>query len=94
MKRTVRLAILGTLLQGSAHAAQPSASAKPSLGKEPITHSVPAAEKKTRVARSKKTKTRIATEKVDPQAKAKQDNVTETPPGSIEQSVQLRGVRG
>jgi hypothetical protein len=96
MKRKARLAILGAMLQGSAHAAEPSVTAEPSLN-ELITHSLPAAEKKkTKVVRGKKVKpeTKVDTVKIDQQAKIKQDGVTETPPGSIEQSIQLRGVRG
>jgi hypothetical protein len=96
MKRTVRLAILGTMLHGSAHAAEPGSTAEPLLGKERVSHSAPSAEKNTRAVRGKKAKPKIkiAAEKIDPQAKVKQDSVTETPPGSIEQSIQLRGVRG
>lgn len=96
MKRKVSLAILGTMLQGNAHAAESSAIAEPSLSKERLSYSAPATEKKTQAVRGKqaKPKTRVGAVKVDPQAKVKQDGVTETPPGSIEQSIQLRGVRG
>jgi len=96
MKRTVRLAILGTMLQGTAHAAEPNSTAEPSLARDKVAHSTPAADKKARVVRSKKhkPKTRTGAVKADPQANVKQDAVTETPPGSIEQSIQLRGVRG
>jgi hypothetical protein len=84
------------MLQGSAHAAEPSATAEPLLNKKPIAHSVPSAEKKARAVHGKKAKpkTRVGKEKVDAQATVKQDSVTETPSGSIQQSIQLRGVRG
>jgi hypothetical protein len=96
MKRKITLAILGTLLQGSAHAVGAAAITNPTLNKDKVGHSAPAARKKTRAKRVKKTeaKAKLVADKVDPQTKVKQDAVTETPPGSIEQSVDLRGVRG
>lgn len=96
MKRTVRLALLGTMLHGTAHAAEPVAAGSHSLGKEPVAHSVPSAAKKTRAEQGKraKHKGKAGAKKVDSQAKVKQDVVTETPPGSIDQSIELRGVRG
>lgn len=96
MKRKVSLAILGTMLQGSAHATEPGTTGDPALITEPIAHSAQATEKKTGVAHVKKAKprTKAGAEQVEPQTEVKQDAVTETPPGSIEQSVQLRGVRG
>ena len=56
MKRKVSLAILGTMLQGSAHAAEPSAIAEPSLSKDSLSHSASATDKKTKAMRGKKTK--------------------------------------
>ncbi len=96
MKRKVRLAILGAMLHGSAHAAEPGATAEPSLSKGQVTHPASSAEKKTRAVRIKKSKpkARIDSEKAKPQETVKQEVVTETPPEAIEQSVQLRGVRG
>ena len=96
MKRKISLAILGTMLHGSAHAVGPSVSAEPALNKNSIQHSAPAAKKKTKTKAAKKAerKAKLVADKADPQKKMKQDAVTETPPGSIEQSVELRGVRG
>ncbi len=96
MKRKISLAILGTLLQGSAHAIGPNVTSEPALNKSSIKHSVPATKKKTKskAARKAERKARLAADKIDSEKKVKQDAVTETPPGSIEQSVELRGVRG
>ena len=96
MKRKVGLAILGVMLHGNAHAAEPHAPAEPSLNKEPIARTVPPTAANAKSVRGKKAKARINTApaNADPKANVKQDAVTETPPGSIQQSVQLRGVRG
>jgi len=96
MKRKISLAILGTVLQGSAHAAGPSVSADPALNKNSIQHSAPAAKKKTKTKAAKKAerKAKLVADKAESKKKMKQDAVTETPPGSIEQSVELRGLRG
>lgn len=96
MKRKISLAILGTMLQGNAHAVGPSVNAEPALNKNSIPHSAPAVKKKTKTKAAKKAerKAKLAANKAALQKKMKQDAVTETPPGSIEQSVELRGVRG
>ena len=96
MKRKISLAILGTMLQGSAHAVGPNVASEPALNKHSTQHSAPAAKKKAKARAAKKAggKAKLVADKADPQAKVKQDAVTETPPGSIEQSVELRGVRG
>lgn len=96
MKRKISLAILGTVLQGSAYAVGPNVSTEPALNKNTVQHSAPAAKKKTKTRAAKKAqrKAKLVADKADSQKKMKQDAVTETPPGSIEQSVELRGVRG
>lgn len=96
MKRKVGLAILGLMLHGNARAAEPNVPAEPSLNKESVTRTVPSTDKKSKSARGKKAKprTNASLDNADPKANVKQDAVTETPPGSIQQSVQLKGVRG
>lgn len=96
MKRKISLVILGTLLQGSAHAIGPNVTSEPASHKNSIKHAVPATKKKTKTkaARKAERKAKLAADKVESEKKLKQDAVTETPPGSIEQSVELRGVRG
>ncbi len=84
MKRAVRVAMLGMLLQGSAHAAEPGAAAEPSLNKGSVVQSAPQAKKKNKAGAFK----------VGPKAKKKQDSMMESPAESTDQSVQLRGVRG
>lgn len=99
MKRTVKVVILGAMLQGSAHADEQSVTAKPSLGKEPgksavVVRQTPEMGKKSRAARkkSKPDDSAKAGEPASPTAQEKQDKVTETPAET--QTVQLRGVRG
>jgi hypothetical protein len=87
MKRVARLAILGMLLQGSAHAAEPVAVAKPSLNKDSVVQSAP------KVTKKAKHSGKAGAAKVDPKAR-KQDSMMESPAESTDQSVQLRGVRG
>ncbi|OIR15733.1 hypothetical protein GALL_32340 [mine drainage metagenome] len=96
MKRKVGLVMLGAMLHGNAHAAEPNATADPSLNKESVTRTVPSTDRKSKSVRGKKAKprTNASSDNADPKANVKQDAVTETPPGSIQQSVQLRGVRG
>ena len=87
MKHVARLAILGMLLQGSAHAAEPVVVAKPPLNKGTVVQSTP------KVTKKAKHSSKAGTAKVDPKAK-KQDSMMESPAESTDQSVQLRGVRG
>jgi hypothetical protein len=96
MKHKVGLVMLGVMLHGNAHAAEPNATADSSLNKESVTPTVPTTDKKSKSVRSKKAKprTNASSDNADPKANAKQDAIIETPPGSIQQSVQLRGVRG
>jgi len=95
MKYAVRVAILGVMLQGSVHAAEPGAPAAPSLSKESVVQSAPSATKKSKPLQSKQAKPAgKAGKKVDPKAKQKPDNLTETPAESTDQSVLIRGVRG
>ncbi len=96
MKRKVGLAVLGLMLHGNAHAAEPNVPAAPSLNKGPVATAVPSTDKNARTVRGKKSRARTnaSSDNADPKANVKQDAVTETPPGSIQQSVQLKGVRG
>lgn len=96
MKRKVGLAILGLMLHGNAHAAEPNVPAAPSLNKGPVASGVPSTDKRSKLVRGKRSKARTnaSSDNADPKANVKQDAVTETPPGSIQQSVQLKGVRG
>jgi hypothetical protein len=96
MKRKVGLAILGVMLHGNAHAAEPNAPAEPSLNKGALARPVPSTDKSAKTVRGKKAKAKsnASSDNADPKANVKQDAVTETPPGSIQQSVQLKGVRG
>ncbi len=95
MKRTVKVVILGALLQGSAQAGELDAADKASQDKKQeklaIAQQETAAGKKTKPTRNNKANTKS---KADPAAKEKQDAVTETPSDSAEQSVLLRGIRG
>jgi hypothetical protein len=95
MKRVARLAILGMVLQGSAHAAEPGAAAEPLLNKGSVVHSAPQVTKKNKSLLTKKAKHsgKVGAAKVDPKVK-KQGSMTESPAESTDQSVQLRGVRG
>jgi len=95
MKRTVRLAILGAMLHGSAHADEQSETAKPALDKAQknvtVVQQKTVASKKAKTTRGKKMSAKV---KPDPILKQNQDATTETAPDSIEQSVHLKGVRG
>lgn len=95
MKRTVRLALLGALLQGGAHAAEQNMDAKPSLDKEQdkvaAVRQEAAAAKKQKSIRGKKPGAKAKSPVL---AKEKQDSAMETPADQVEQSVQLKGVRG
>jgi len=94
MKRTVRLAILGAMLQGSAHAGEPNASAKPSLdkgqGKSTVVKQEAVPGKKNKIARKKaKSAEPVDVVKTEPAA-----SPVEKPAETTEQTVQLKGVRG
>jgi len=95
MKRTVRLALIGALLQGSAHAAGQNTDAKPSLekGQDKVAavRQDASAAKKQKSIRGKKPGVKAKTPEL---AKDKQDGAMETPADQVEQSVQLKGVRG
>ncbi len=96
MKRKAKVAILGMLLQGGAHAAAQSApAAAPTLDKAPtqaeLVQQAVVSGKKSKTARNKKAAPQPEKGKPEP---AKQDAATETPAESSEQGVQLRGVRG
>jgi hypothetical protein len=93
MKRTVRVAILGVMLQGSAHAGEPNAAVKPAVdkgqGKSGIAQPAVVSSKKNKVAR-KKVQAAEAVKSESPAAQA----ATEKPATTTEQSIQLKGVRG
>jgi hypothetical protein len=92
------------MLHGGAQAAGQDATAEPSLNTVRHTQAaLPAAKKqkavrskKNKVARTRKVKSKssLGIEAADPKPKDKQDAVTQTPPETIEQSIQLKGVRG
>jgi len=102
MKRTVRLVVLGALLHSGAQAAGQDTVPEPSLNAARHTQAARPAAKKQKAVRSKKSKavrvrkvkakSRLGTENATPQAVDKQDAVT--PTESIEQTIQLKGVRG
>lgn len=95
MKRTARLALLGVLLQGSAHAAEQNADAKPSLDKgQDKVASVQQGGLKAKKQKAVNGKRPGAKAKSSSIAKEKQDATMETPADQVEQSVQLKGVRG
>ncbi len=97
MKRKVGLAILGTILHGSAWASEPEMTIEPSSSMEQVVQTVPAAKSKARTAHARKSKPKaeaVPEVKVEPQSNAGQNAVTEPPSGTIEQPVDLKGVRG
>ncbi|MBI4809470.1 MAG: hypothetical protein HY799_11065 [Nitrosomonadales bacterium] len=101
MKRTVRVVLLGTMLQGGASAAEQNVNANPSLDKgqgkvAAVRQDAPAA-KKPKSIRGKKPGTAAKSPnpaKDDSLAKEKQEGETGNPADQVEQSVQLKGVRG
>ncbi|MDO8925314.1 MAG: hypothetical protein Q7U94_00225 [Sideroxyarcus sp.] len=95
MKRTVRLALLGALLQSSAHAAEQNVDAKSSLDKgQDKVASVQQGGLKAKKQKAVNGKKPGAKSKSSSLAKGKQDSAMETPADQVEQSVQLKGVRG
>jgi hypothetical protein len=100
MKRTVRVAILGAMLHGSAHAAEPNASIKPALDKgqaKGVVQPAVVSSKKNKVAR-KKAQAVEPVETVKNESPAVPATTTpvqsEKPAATTEQSIQLKGVRG
>lgn len=96
MKRAVGMAILGTLLLGSAHAAESGVTAVPGNGKDSVTQSAPSATKKSQLLQGKKAKPagkKAGVKKIDKKEK-KLNSLTETPGESTDQSVLIKGVRG
>ena len=95
MKIAVGVMLLGAMLAGGAYATESGASAAPSLSKDSVVQSAPSATKKSKPFQSKQAKPAgKAGKKVDPKAKQKPDNLTETPAESTDQSVLIKGVRG
>jgi hypothetical protein len=103
-KLAVKVAIVAAMLNSSAHAAEKSvtsgAASKSGHGKIATVRQVPNSGKKSRLAGKKtraagqKTGAQKTANNADPDAVMKRDAVTETPSDSLEQTVQLRGVRG
>lgn len=95
MKRTVRLALIGAMLQGSAHAAEQNADAKPSLDKgQDKVASVQQGGLMVKKQKAVNGNKPSAKAKSPSLAKEKQDGAMEAPADQVEQSVQLKGVRG
>lgn len=104
MKRAAKTVLIGVLSLGSAHAAQGDAASGeigPQSGKrlDKVAAVQPGqtAGKTSRSAQGRKSNRagrRGNAGKTEPVAKEKQDGVTENPPDSTEQPVQLKGVRG
>jgi len=94
MKIVVVLMLLGAMVAGGAYAA--AVPAEPSLSKDKSVQAAPSTTKKSKSMHGRKPKAsgKAGAAKADLKAKQKQDSVTETPPESADQSVQLRGVRG
>lgn len=96
MKRTVRLALLGALLQSSAHAAEQATVAgtvkAPERGKAVAAQQTPLSGKNK--SAGKRTGKHAGTRKTEPKVRVKKKVEADAPSDSIEQSVQLRGVRG
>lgn len=84
--------LLGVMLPVGVQAAGQDAAAEHAPEMEVTTPAAPPAPAKKKAVRSSKSKP--AAGKVVPKAKAKPDAVTESPDGSTDQSVQLKGVRG
>jgi hypothetical protein len=104
MKRTVKAVLLGALLQGSAHAGEQNVNAKPApdKGQDRVTamQQEVLTGQKPKALRGKKPGVKAKSSKLAKDAraaKAKQDGATEAPAEQVEQveeSVQLKGVRG
>jgi hypothetical protein len=96
MKRTVKLALLGALLQSSAHAAEQAVVAgavkAPGQEKAAATQQTPLTGKNKPTG--KKTGKHAAARKTEPKVKVRKKVEADVPSDPIEQSVQLRGVRG
>jgi hypothetical protein len=92
MRVAVGVMLLGAMLAGSAHAV--GAPAEPALSKDLPVQLAPSATKDKKL-QSKRTKTsdNIGAIKVAPKVE-KQDSVPVTPPESVDESVELKGVRG
>jgi hypothetical protein len=96
MKIAVGVMLFGAMLAGGAYATKSGASAAPSLSKDLPVQSAPSATNKNKPMQSKKAKPagKAGAKKVNPKAKQKPDNLTETPAESTDQSVLIKGVRG
>ncbi|MBI5007450.1 MAG: hypothetical protein HZB95_10090 [Nitrosomonadales bacterium] len=101
MKRAVRVVVLGAMLQGSAQAGEQDAAVQssPNKGQDRVAsvqQGAPEA-KKQKTVHGKKSAAKAKPAKPakdDPLAKEKQEGAMEAPAEQVEQSVQLKGVRG
>lgn len=94
-----RMMLLGCMALGSAYAAGQGVASSTALPQSQGQEKVAAIQQEQSVGVKSKTVHKkvnkpIGAEKVEPKATGKQDNATETPFESSDQSVQLRGVRG
>lgn len=65
-----------------------------SLVKETVVQPIQPAVKKNKAVRGKKVQPKSGVDKADPKVQEKPGALSESPPESIEQSIQLKGVRG
>ena len=97
MKRAVKLAIVAAMIQGSAHAAEKAvtsdAAAREGGKKVATVQHATRSVKQVRMA-GRKTGKPAKSERAVPETMVKQQEVTETPPDSEAQTIQLKGVRG
>ena len=93
MKIVVVLMLLGAMVAGGAYAA--AVPAETSMSKDRSVQLAPSKTKKNKSVHGRKPKAsgKAGAIKTNPKAN-RQDSMTETPPESADQSVQLRGVRG
>lgn len=96
MRRAAVMVLSGTLLLGSAQAAQQEGAPDPSFGKNPAPRVVQPVPGKSKAVRGKQTKpkAKVVVKKDDPVVQEAPSVVTETPAEATEQSIQLKGVRG
>ena len=98
MKLAVKVAIAAAMLHGSAHAAEKTVASDDAAlhlqkGKTATVQHAPRSGKHSRMA-GRKTAKPAETEKSIREVTTGREDVTETPPASIQQTVQLKGVRG
>jgi hypothetical protein len=101
MKRKVRLALLGVVLHGGAHAeplaAQSAPVVAPAEAQAAAVQPVAPSQKKSKAARRKKSGVvakPVEPPQTDPVVDAKPQDSAQPPTEQVDQSVQLKGVRG